>query len=204
MNIETPRNSVSDIGTITHQLCLTVRNTVLCVSEHQSQIFCFLQNHIMIVVASLFLLKVMLPRWVKNGFICYSKSKDGLYCLGCKFSPDTSGRRPKILVSEPYCNWKDAFADLKNHASCEYQLNSMMRLNSFRTSYLDPSCRNIYDEVIASKINCEMYWILQKVGNRPSEGTETRQVLEWKSGKLQRINQVQNWSRGYSFRRTLK
>lgn len=77
-----------------------------------------------------FIKKVMLPRWVKNGLICYSKSKDGLYCQGFKFFPDTSGRRPKKLVSEPYCNWKDAFGDLKNHASCEYQLNSMMRLNS--------------------------------------------------------------------------
>ena len=74
-------------------------------------------------------------------FICYSKSKDGLYCLACKFFPDESHRRPKKMVSEPYRNWKDAMTDLKHHASCDYHINSVSRLSAFRVSYLNPGSR---------------------------------------------------------------
>ena len=34
-------------------------------------------------------------------------------CIACKFFPDTSGRRPTKLVTEPYRNWKDATSDQK-------------------------------------------------------------------------------------------
>lgn len=57
--------------------------------------------------------------FAKYEFISYSKFKDGLYCLACIIFPDTSGRRPKKLITEPYQNWKDATTDLKNHASCD-------------------------------------------------------------------------------------
>ncbi|CAG2254819.1 unnamed protein product [Mytilus edulis] len=70
--------------------------------------------------------------FTKFEFISYSKDKDGIYCLACKFFPDTSGRRPRKLVSEPYQNWKDAITDLKRHASSETHLNSIIRLSGFQ------------------------------------------------------------------------
>ncbi|CAC5413885.1 unnamed protein product [Mytilus coruscus] len=53
-------------------------------------------------------------------FIAYSQSKDGLYCLACKFFPDTSGRRQRLLVTEPFNKWKDATINLKKHAQTGY------------------------------------------------------------------------------------
>ncbi|CAC5365224.1 unnamed protein product [Mytilus coruscus] len=76
--------------------------------------------------------------FTKFEFLSYSKDKDGLYCLVPKFFPDTSGRRPRKLVSEPYQNWKDAITDLKRHASSETHLNSIIRLSGFRETYMRP------------------------------------------------------------------
>lgn len=79
--------------------------------------------------------------FTKFEFISYSKDKDGIYCLACKFFPDTSGRRPRKLVSEPYQNWKDAITDLKRHASSETHLNSIVRLSGFQETYMRPESR---------------------------------------------------------------
>ena len=62
-------------------------------------------------------------------------AKDGLYCMGCVLFPDSSHRRPKKLISEPFQNWKDALEDLKNHASCKYHCNSMAKLWAFLGTY---------------------------------------------------------------------
>lgn len=44
--------------------------------------------------------------FTKFEFISYSKNKDGRNCLACKFFPNTSGRGPRKLVSEPYQSGK--------------------------------------------------------------------------------------------------
>lgn len=77
----------------------------------------------------------------KFDFICYSESLDGLFCVPCLFFPDTEHRRPKILISEPYRNWKDAVSDLKSHSCNEYHINSVTRLNAFKTTFCNPSSR---------------------------------------------------------------
>ncbi|CAC5418271.1 unnamed protein product [Mytilus coruscus] len=74
-------------------------------------------------------------------FIAYSKSQDGLYCLACKFFPDTSGRRPRLLVTEPFNKWKDATMDLKTHAQTGYHADLVVRLNGFTKSCVNQSLR---------------------------------------------------------------
>ena len=74
-------------------------------------------------------------------FISYSEKSDGFYCLACVLFPDTSHRRPRKLILEPHRNWKDAIMDLKVHAACDYYNTSMARLNAFRKTYIDGSCR---------------------------------------------------------------
>ncbi|VDI71742.1 Hypothetical predicted protein [Mytilus galloprovincialis] len=94
--------------------------------------------------------------FTKFEFISYSKDKDGIYCLACKFFPDTSSRRPRKLVSEPYQNWKDAITDLKRHASSETHLNSIIRLSGFQETYIRPESRiyinsNARDDTLIAK-----------------------------------------------------
>ena len=80
--------------------------------------------------------------WFKRfKFLCYSKASDGLYCLACVLFPDSSHRRPKKLISEPYCNWKDAVHDLAKHSTSDYHCNSMTRLDSFSKTYSNSSTR---------------------------------------------------------------
>lgn len=82
------------------------------------------------------------PDWFEQfRFIAYSKSKDGLYCLACKFFPDTSGRRPRLLVTQPFNKWKDATIDLKKHAQTGCHADSMVRLNEFKKSCVNQSLR---------------------------------------------------------------
>mgnify|MGYP000751363744 FL=1 len=83
-----------------------------------------------------------LHEWfLKFDFIAYSKKCDGLFCLACVFFPDTSHRRPKKLISEPYQNWKDAQADLSSHSTCDYHKSSMAKLLAFKTTNENPAAR---------------------------------------------------------------
>jgi len=77
----------------------------------------------------------------KFDFICYSESLDGLFCLACLFFPDTGHRRPNNLIKDPYRNWKDAVSDLKSHTATEYHMNSMAKLNAFKSTYMQPTNR---------------------------------------------------------------
>lgn len=74
-------------------------------------------------------------------FISYSVSAEGLFCVPCVLFPDSAHRRPKKLITEAYNNWKDALEDLKQHASCDYHMNSLTKMNAFKTTYEDPSSR---------------------------------------------------------------
>ena len=77
----------------------------------------------------------------KFEFISYSENTDGLFCLACVLFPDTEHRRPKLLVKDPYRNWKDAVSDLKTHTCNEYHINSMAKLKAFVTTFSCPSIR---------------------------------------------------------------
>ena len=80
--------------------------------------------------------------WLKMfPFISYSQKVDGLFCLPCVLFPDTSHRRPKKLITEPYRNWKDAMEDLRQHSACDYHSCSMAKLNAFTCSYTNPANR---------------------------------------------------------------
>ena len=81
------------------------------------------------------IIQTVIPHMHGFDYICYSKAKDGLYCMWCVLFPDSSHRRPKKLISEPFQNWKDALEDLKNHASCEYHCNSMAKMWAFLGTY---------------------------------------------------------------------
>ena len=84
-------------------------------------------------------------------FITYSESKNALFCLGCVLFPmfclgcvlfpNTSHRRPKKLISEPYFNWKDAREDLMQHSVFDYHLSSMVQLHTFLKTQTDQKCR---------------------------------------------------------------
>lgn len=74
-------------------------------------------------------------------FISYSQGNDGVYCLACVLFPDTSHRRPKKLITEPYRDWKDAINDFKCHAVCAYHVDSMARLVAFKQTHSNPSTR---------------------------------------------------------------
>ena len=64
-----------------------------------------------------------------------------MFCLPCVLFPDTSHRRPKKLISEPYQNWKNALEDLKKHSTYDYHQNSVVKYKSFISTNLDPSRR---------------------------------------------------------------
>ena len=68
-------------------------------------------------------------------------SADGLFCLLCVLFPDSAYRRPKKLITHAYQNWKDALEDLKQHATCDYHMNSAVKMNAFMKTYEDPSSR---------------------------------------------------------------
>ena len=67
--------------------------------------------------------------------VSYSKSEDGLYCLACVLFPDTSHRCPSKLITEPYQNWIDATEVLLRLASCDYHINSLTKLDAFKSTY---------------------------------------------------------------------
>ena len=71
----------------------------------------------------------------KFDFISYSKSEDGLCCLACVLFPDTSHHHPKKLITEPYQYWKDAMEDLLRHVSCDYHINTLTKLDAFKSTY---------------------------------------------------------------------
>ena len=74
-------------------------------------------------------------------FVSYSMSAEGLFCLPCVLFPDSAHRRPKKLITDAYQNWKDAVEDMKQHATCDYHMNSAAKMNAFMKTYEDPSSR---------------------------------------------------------------
>ena len=70
-------------------------------------------------------------------FLSYSKSTDGWFCLACALLPTSAHQvsRTNILITQPYCNWKDTRQDLKNHSVLEYHKYSMEKMNSFLSCF---------------------------------------------------------------------
>lgn len=61
----------------------------------------------------------------KFNFIAYSRQRHEIYCLARRLFLNSSHRRPKNLITEPYRNWKDALVDLKLHSVAEHHVVSM-------------------------------------------------------------------------------
>ena len=76
-------------------------------------------------------------------FVAYSKSSDGSFCLPCTLFPMAThqGSKAKLLISQPYRNWKDARSDLSHHAVLQYHKDSMEALNSFVSCFQNPNRR---------------------------------------------------------------
>ena len=74
-------------------------------------------------------------------FLAYSKSSDGLFCLACTLFPMAAhqGFKAKLLISQPYRNWKDARSDLSHHVVLQYHKDSMEALNSFVCCFQNPN-----------------------------------------------------------------
>ena len=71
--------------------------------------------------------------WLKEfPFLTYSKHDEGIYCLSCTLFP-VKGQchRAKLLITQPYQNWKDAHADFQKHSTVEYHKNSDSMLHAF-------------------------------------------------------------------------
>ena len=89
-------------------------------------------------------------------FISYSTKEDGLYCLACALFPTKPkhGARCKLLISKPYRNWKDARADLSAHSTLEYHVDSMILLEGFSATMVNPKKR--IDLTLADKCNMQI------------------------------------------------
>ena len=76
-------------------------------------------------------------------FLSYSKSTDGLFCLSYVLftKSEHQGSRAKILIIQPYRNWKDTKEDLKNYLVLEHHKASMEKMNSFLSSFQNPTTR---------------------------------------------------------------
>ncbi len=80
--------------------------------------------------------------FVEFEFLTYSKSLDGIFCLACILFPSGGvHEQPKLLVKQPYRNWKDAREDLKKHSVTTPHQNAMARLKGFIQNYQDPRKR---------------------------------------------------------------
>ena len=89
-------------------------------------------------------------------FLIYSMKLDGVFCLACIFFPSSThqGTRSKLLIEQPFRNWKDAKCDLKNHGATQYHLDSMAKLEAFVSSSDNPG-NQIVNKI--SKQNVEQY-----------------------------------------------
>ena len=83
-------------------------------------------------------------------FLGYSKPSDGLFCLACTIFPMAAhqGSKTKLLILQPYQNWKNVLSDLNNHAMLQYCKDSMEALNSF-VCFQNPNREKIVDRYAA-------------------------------------------------------
>ena len=64
-----------------------------------------------------------LYEWFHNyKFLAYSKASDGLFCLACTLfaMAENQGYKAKLLILQPYRNWKDSRSDLSHHAVLQF------------------------------------------------------------------------------------
>jgi len=83
-------------------------------------------------------------QWLdKFDFVGYSVAMDGLFCLSCVLFPMPAhkGQRANVLIASPYQNWKDAQADLTNHTTLQYHLDSKEKMDTFLQTMEKPGCR---------------------------------------------------------------
>jgi len=61
-----------------------------------------------------------------------------------------SGQRAKALISQPYCNWKDAKSDLAKHATLHYYQNSKALMDGFQWTMKEP------ENIIENRLSVEI------------------------------------------------
>ena len=59
-------------------------------------------------------------------FLAYSESSNGLFCLASTLFPMAAHKvsKAKLLIPQPYQNWKDPRSDLSHHAVLQYHKDS--------------------------------------------------------------------------------
>ena len=72
---------------------------------------------------------ILLP-WM-DYFACH------VFCSLCQHK----GQRANVLIASPYQNWKDAQADLTNHTTLQYHLDSKEKMDTFLQTMEKPGCR---------------------------------------------------------------
>ena len=81
----------------------------------------------------------MSPNWFTE-FISYSSSQDELYCAACvSFHAENKRKKPYLLLSMSYRNWKDAKYDLTKHSLTEAHLMSKAKMDAFMHIYGKPA-----------------------------------------------------------------
>ena len=76
-------------------------------------------------------------------FLAHSKSSNGLFCLACTLFPMAAyqGSKTKLLILQPYRNWKDTRSNLSHHTVLQYHKDSMEALNIFVSCFQNPNKR---------------------------------------------------------------
>ena len=92
-----------------------------------------------------------MKRYYSHDWFKYT-SADGLICLACALFPMPAhqGSRAKLLIAEPYKNWKDAKADLSHHASLQYHQDSLVIMKNFIKTMENPAAR--VDNCISTEV----------------------------------------------------
>lgn len=84
------------------------------------------------------------PAWLeKYDFLTYSKKLDGLFCLSCVLFPTVPrhGTRARLLITEPFRDWKAAISYVANHSTLDYHRQSMAMMTALQETMKNPKKR---------------------------------------------------------------
>ena len=113
-----------------------------------------------------------LHKWFHDyKFMAYSNSFDGLFCLARTLFPMAAhqGSKAKLLISQPYLNWKDAWSNLNHNLVLQYHKDLMEALKSFVACFQNPNrSRNPVMEALMvqwkSQSRCDHFYIGAFIG----------------------------------------
>ena len=82
------------------------------------------------------------PSWLlEHPWLQYSWKCDGVFCKSCcLFGPkDVSYNKLGVFVTKPFAKWTKKSEAFKNHATVQYHLDSIAKMNAFKTMSLNPA-----------------------------------------------------------------